>query len=139
MKLATLIDIQKRDRQRIEQLYKKKLLRKKNVLTFGDFTSRDEADIEDMFDVDFYLKLVNAEFKAGLTKPTAESDLPATDERILVRLEEYFKANPLKKESFNHYRPARYFAENASTLKDELSKNALDRFESAAKALNALL
>ena len=107
MRLATLIDIQKKDRERIEQLYKKKLLLKKNVLTFGDFTGRDEADIEDMFDVDFYLKLVNVEFQAGLTKEIAESDLPATGERILVRLKQYFKANPLKNEKFNHYRPAR--------------------------------
>ncbi len=139
MKLATLIDIQKKDRQRIEQLYKKKLLRKKNVLTFADFTARGEADIEDMFDVDFYLKLVNAEFEVGLTTPIAESDLPATDERIVVRLEEYFKSNPLKKETFNHYRPARYFVENVAKLKGDLSTDALDRFEAAAKALNALL
>ena len=138
MKLATLIDIQKKDRQRIEQLYKKKLLHKKNVTTFGDFTGRNEADIEDMFDVDFYLKLVNAEFKSGLAKPIAESDLPASDERIQVRLENFFKAKPLKKE-FNHYRPARYFVENVATLKGDLSKGTLDRFEAAAKALNALL
>ena len=32
----------------IENLYKRKLLR--HVLTFADFTRRDEADIEDMFD-----------------------------------------------------------------------------------------
>jgi hypothetical protein len=139
MKLATLIDIQKKDRQRIEQLYKSKLLQKKNVMTFGEFTGRDEADIEDMFDVDFYLKLVNAEFKPGLAKPIAESDLPATDERIVVRLEEYFKAKPLKNESFNHYRPARYFVENVATLKGDLSKDTLDKFEAAAKALYRLL
>lgn len=139
MKLATLIDIQDKDRQKVEQLYKRKLLKKKNVLTFGDFTGNDESDIEDMFDVGFYLKLVNAEFKAGLAKPISESDLPTTDQRILVRLEEYFKANPLKKESFNHYRPARYFVENGTKLKGDLSADSLDRFEKAAKALNALL
>ena len=40
---------------------------------------------------------------------------------------------------FSHYRPARYFAENISLLKGEISKKTLDRFEKAFQALNALL
>ena len=35
MKVATLIDFQKRDQQTIENLYKKKLLAKNNVHTFA--------------------------------------------------------------------------------------------------------
>jgi predicted ATPase len=139
MTLATLIDIQEKDRQKVEHLYKRKLLKKKNVLTFGSFTGRDEADIEDMFDVAFYLKLVNAEYAVAMKKPITETDLPATNQRVLIRLEEYFEENPLTKDSFNHYRPARYFVENAATLKGELSKQTLDRFEDAARTLNALL
>jgi hypothetical protein len=41
--------------------------------------------------------------------------------------------------AFNHYRPARYFVENQSKLKCGLSAGAIDRFEAAFKALNALL
>jgi hypothetical protein len=44
-------------------------MEQKNVLTFADFTGNKEADIEGMFDIEFYLKLVNAEYKAGLQKP----------------------------------------------------------------------
>ncbi len=139
MKLATLLDIQDKDRQRIEQLYKRKLLRKKNVLTFGDFTGKENADIEDMFDVDFYLTLVNAEFKSDLTKPINESDLATRNERIVVRLADHFKANPLKSGAFNHYRPARYLAERVSERASEISVPTLDRFEKMAKALNALI
>ena len=54
LKIATLIDFQKKDQQTIENLYKKKLLEKKNVFTFADFTRSSEADIEDMFGIDFY-------------------------------------------------------------------------------------
>src|SRR2546429_7157634 len=43
LKVATLIDIQKKDQQLIENLYKKKLLKKKNVLTFADFRSEEHT------------------------------------------------------------------------------------------------
>ena len=53
MKIATLIDIQASDKQKIDGLYKEKLLKKANVLTFADFTATAEADIEDMFGANF--------------------------------------------------------------------------------------
>ena len=67
MNVAVLIDYQKKDRQSIENLYKKKLLKQQQVLTYADFVERDEADVEDMFDPEFYLKLVNSEFGISLT------------------------------------------------------------------------
>jgi hypothetical protein len=139
LKMATLIDIQKKEQQAVENLYKQKLLKKQQVLTFAEFTNKSEADIEDMFDVPFYLEIVNAEYATELQKRVVESDLPAHP-RIVVRLEKYFDANPLKTSSrFNHYRPARYFAENSEDLAAKLSSSTLQRFEDAFKRLNALL
>ena len=140
MKVATLIDIQHKDRQRIENLYKVKLLQKKNVLTFADFTNTPEADIEDMFELDFYLKLVNAEYAKGLQEPLEVKDLGLKGHRVLRAIEQYLKGHPLKNgETFNHYRPARYFLENAAALIAHLSEATLSRFEAASKTLNALL
>lgn len=138
LNIATLIDLQKRDQQKIENIYKDKLLKKKQVLTFADFTKTAEADVEDMFDVPFYLELVNSEFKPELSAPISEAALP-THPRMLVRLEQYFEKNPLKSGKFNHYRPARYFAEHIADLAPKLSTATLDKFEEAYKALNALL
>lgn len=140
LNVATLIDLQKKDQQTIENLYKKKLLQKKCVLTFANFTDTDEADIEDMFDADLYLKFVNEEFQSVLQKPIAANELNINIPRINVRLEIYFKANPLKnKVRFSHYRPARYFSENVSFLQSSISKVTLDRFEKAFESINALL
>ena len=139
LNIATLIDFQKKDQQKIENIYREKLLKKKQVLTFADFTKTPEADIEDMFDMPFYLELVNAEYKNELTGPIGEAALTEKHPRILVRLEKYFETNPLKTGKFNHYRPARYFAEHLAELTPKLSAAALDRFEAAFKALNALL
>lgn len=134
MTLATLIDIQSKDQQMIENLYKRKLLDKQNVLTFADFTAGKEADIEDMFGDVFYVSLVNGEFGSSINA----SALPAGAPRVLVRLQVHIDANPLPGGArFNHYRPSRYFAEKIGAL--TIPADALDRFEEAFKRLNAVL
>jgi len=138
LKVATLIDFQKADQQTIENLYRKKLLKKNNVLTFADFTGKTESDIEDMFDEDIYLQLLNGEFAGSLSKKVKSADLMSQAPRILVRIGEHFSKHPLKgNTSFSHYRPARYLAERVSTVK--FSAATLDRFEAAFKAINKLL
>lgn len=140
LNLATLIDFQEKDAQKIENLYKRKLLDKKKVLTFADFVSKNEADIEDLFDTELYLKLVNSEFKADLQKPIKSSDLDLTKPRILVQIESHLESNPLKgKTKFSHYRPARYLAENLKDLEKEISTDTLNRFEKAFLKLNKLI
>ena len=136
LNVAVLIDFKKKDRQNIGNLYKKKLLEKNKVLTYDRFVAGNEADIEDMFDPDFYLKLVNVEFGTSLTV----NDLRNGPPRILRRLENHFENNPLPNGArFNHYRPARYFSEKINSLASELTEPQLDRFREAFKALNSLL
>ncbi|MEO6324231.1 MAG: AAA family ATPase [Thermoanaerobaculia bacterium] len=138
LNVATLIDFQKGDRQMIENLYKKRLLKKSHVLTFADFTGTTEADIEDMFDVAFYLQLVNKEFTDVLPAKLKVGDLKGQSPRILVRLEDHLASSPLTGGArFNHYRPARFFAEMVST--HTIPDGTLDKFEAAFKAVNALL
>ena len=136
LNIAVLIDYQKRDKQKIEKLYKEKLLNKKQVLTYADFVKNKEADIEDMFDPDFYLELVNSEFNVSV----AESNLPNVSPRIIRRLEKYFEDNPLPNNvKFNHYRPALYFSKNVQSLESALADSQLDRFQEAFDDLNKLL
>jgi hypothetical protein len=138
LNVATLIDFQKSSAQMVDNLYKKKLLKKSHVLTFADFTGKTEADIEDMFDDDFYLELVNGEFASALTAKVMSSALTSHAPRILARLEEYFATHPLKAGvQFNHYRPARFLAEGS--VASSIPAKTLDRFEAAFKAVNALL
>lgn len=140
LRIGTLIDIQKKDRQNIQNLYKRKLLKKKNVFTFANFVEGDEADIEDMFERDFYLGLVNGEYKDELTAPIKADELDGNLPRVLVRIEKHLEANSVKGQaSFNHYRPARYLAENVAAMTDKISESTLARFQSAFDALNELL
>ena len=136
LNVAVLIDYQKKDRQAIENLYKRRLLKKRNVLTYADYLDTAEADVEDMFSPEFYLRLVNGEYESSIEV----LDIPASHPRIICRLEQHIEEHPLPHTAkFNHYRPARYFSEKISDLGDKLCESELSRFEQAFKDLNALL
>lgn len=136
LNVAVLVDHQKGDRQTIQNLYKRRLLKKQNVFTYADFVESGEADVEDMFDRGFYLSLVNGAFGTSIRL----ADLPSEHSRIVRRIECHMTTDPLLRSAkFNHYRPARYFSDNIRALTDKLSEQELGRFERAFKALNDLL
>ena len=136
LNIALLIDFQKRDQQKIENLYKGKLLKKKQVLTYANYVTNDEADVEDMFEPEFYLKLVNGAFESCLTV----DDLPTGPPRIVRRVEQYLADNSLpSRATFTHYRPAHYFSTNIDSLATELTEQQLERWRQAFAELNALL
>ena len=139
MNIATLLDIQAKDRPLIEDLYRKKLLKKKQVMTYADFLSQDQGDIEDLFDRELYVLLVNKEFKKQLEKPIKVASLNAKEPRNLRAIEVFLADSPLKSGGFGHYRPARYFTENIATLWPKVSDETKDRFEAVFESVNALL
>lgn len=140
LNVAVLIDYQKKDSQNIENLFKRKLLEKKKVMTFADFVAGDEADIEDMFDTAFYLHLVTEAYTKDLHNPTEILALNPDHARITVQIQNYFDTHPLNgNATWNHYRPARFLVDNMSAFEQEISEETLNRFESVYKRLNGLL
>ena len=136
--VATLIDFQEKDRQTIENMWRRKLIRRKQVLTYADFVEASEADVEDIIGVSFYLELVNSEYSSALSAPIKESDLKTKHARITIRLREYFVNHPLKAGvAFNHYRPARYLAERVGEV--TVPPTTLDRFQRMCTAVNERL
>lgn len=137
--LAVLMDLQNADPLAVDNLFKKKLLAKNRVLTFADFTWGREADIEDMFDVDFYLRLVNEDYRLQETSPLHQLSLPPGG-RILRRIEAYFAQHPLPmNQAFRRERPARYLAENLDQLSPAISSATFARFETLFEQLNKML
>ena len=92
-----------------------------------------------MFERDFYVELVNGEYKVQLKAKITVGKLNANIPRIVKAVDEYFAANPMKQGSFGHFRPARYFVENLDALTPNISDDTKDRFEATFKALNKLL
>lgn len=131
MNVATLLDIQHSDRTQIEDLYRKKLLKKKQVATHAELAGADEADVEDMFDRNFYVGIVNAEFAKELNTPVDATALNAKEPRTLPAVEAWLAKNPFKSGAFGHYRPARYFADNVATLWPQMSDAAGSKLRSS--------
>lgn len=129
LNLAVLIDYQTKDQQMIDNLYKQKLLKQNRIFTYADFISANEADIEDLFDADFYIKLVNDKFGYSLNL----NDLPTTSSRIVKRIEEHLGRK------YNHYSPARYFNDNINSIQNELTDKVLNRFQTVFDSINNLL
>jgi hypothetical protein len=137
--LAVLMDLHSADPQAAETLIKKALFAKNRVLTFADFTWGREASIEDMFDIDFYLRLINEEYRLIDIVPVQPLSLPAGG-GILRRLEAYFAHHRLPShQPFRRERPARYFAQNIALLGNAVSHATLARFETLFEQLNAML
>ncbi|MBV9825339.1 MAG: ATP-binding protein [Alphaproteobacteria bacterium] len=139
LRIATLLDIQASDRQTVEGLYKRRLLQRKRMLTYAEFTQTAEADVADMFERDFYLLLVNAEYANVLQRPISAPDLDARIPRVIRAIEAVLSREPLKKGSFGHFRPARYFAEHLADLGPKVSATTKGRFAQAFEKLDAML
>ncbi len=137
--LAVLMDLQSAEPQAVENLFKKRLLAKARVLTFADFTWGREADVEDMFDVDFYLRLVNEDYRLVETNPLHALGLPP-GVRIVRRVKTHFAQHPPPaNQGFRRERPARYFAENLAHVKGAISPATFARFETLFEQLNKML
>jgi hypothetical protein len=130
MNIATLMDIDPNTDSVAQQLIKQKLLRKKNLLIYAQYVDTDQADLEDLFDREFYIGLVNKEFEKSIKPKGVNASIP----RVLVALRPAFGDN-----SFNHYRPARYLSEHLDELKDQISDEVVNRFEKLFAELNGLL
>ena len=136
MNVAALLDFQRKDQQKIKNLFKEKLLRRKKIRTYAEFVQKEEADIEDLFEPKFYLELVNGEFGSSIGTEHLKDDHP----RILRRIERYLKKKPLPDgANFNHYRPARYLSQKIDSLSDRIDAETLNRFRQVFEVLNGLL
>ena len=140
---VALLDAQKQHRQAIDNLHKKHLLEKEHVLTYADFMSdcHKETDVEDLFEREFYLDLVNEACNDDLPRPIKVSDINSKVPRVVVSIGNYLKKNTMldDKTNYDHYKPARYFYQNIDTLWEKLPDQTKNKFEKMFEQLNQLL
>ena len=130
MNIATLMDIDSKTDQIAQQLLKQKLLKKKNLITCSQYIDAESADLEDLFDRNFYVDLVNQEFNMDIDYNAVNPSI----HRVLVALKPQFT-----NVQFNHYRPARLLSERLSDFEPKISNEAIGRFDKLFSDLNALL
>lgn len=130
MNIATLMDIDSETDQIANQLIREKILKKKNLITCSEYVESNSADLEDLFDRDFYLKLVELEFGIKIKSNDINKKIP----RVLKALNPIFG-----NKGFNHYRPARLLSEKISDFEGDICEITINRFEELFSDLNKIL
>ncbi|EMW6582179.1 AAA family ATPase [Enterobacter bugandensis] len=132
LNVVVLLDDEKQSRETSVELQQQGMLNRKNVVFVSDAleSKRDECDIEDLFNRDTFLQLVDESYdlKPGTLK--LNEKIP----RIVKQIENAFSTN---KKHFVKAKPARAFM---TSLKDGdsqlLSAEELDRFEKLCDLIN---
>jgi hypothetical protein len=139
LSVAVVVDSSTKDQGAIKRLRDNDQLARRALVEISEFTSAKDADIEDLFEPDFYLDLVNQAYAAELPALLTLADLNPHDPRIVRQIEAYFAGNGIAGGKFNHYRPAAHLLRQQATLIPKLSPATLDRAEALFKRLNELI
>jgi hypothetical protein len=127
LNIAVMVDGSASGLQRIENMVERGLLDAKQLLPLTEITGTKSADIEDVFDIPFYLQLL----KASSTATVPSTKLPKGD-RIVKRVEAYLGRG------YDHHRPARYLLEHPELL-SSIDNSALERWQRLIEEINARL
>ncbi|MEU1813484.1 AAA family ATPase [Micromonospora aurantiaca (nom. illeg.)] len=136
--VAVMVDSSTKDAQAVQRLRDNDQLAKNGLIEIKEFTGTADADIEDLFERDFYLELVNRAYAKELPAPITATDLNARDPRIVRQIEAYFRKHKIANGNFNHYKPARTYLREQASL-PSLDAGTLDRVEKLFQRLNSLI
>jgi len=145
LNIAVLADYAAGGKKEIERVRALEVLKQGRVLTVDQFTGKVESDIEDLFQDDLFLEIVNGAYalkgKAAITAKKIGVD-KLNSERVLPNVEAFFRVNaPQSAGEFDHYRPAEFLMLNPTLLSpnDQRVTATFDRAEALFLELNKFL
>jgi hypothetical protein len=137
--VAVLVDSSTKDLGAVKRLRDNDQLAKDGLLEISQFTGTRDADIEDLFEPDCYLDLVNRGYARHLTVPITAADLNPNGPRIVRRIETYFRDNNIAGGRFDHYKPAATLLREQVDLTSSIADETLNRVEELFTTLNNML
>jgi len=139
--LAAVTDLGHGDRNKVQRLREHELLRAGHVLTVETYTSKSEADVEDLLGRSAYIALVNETYNLAKSHRLPAKPPSGAPVRVAKEVEAHFATLPPTIDQYNHFAPAAYLVEHSPTLVTSLPEldAALGRFEALFKDLNSLL
>ncbi|MGW0574808.1 ATP-dependent nuclease [Streptomyces sp. NPDC002920] len=138
LNVAVLVDSSTKDVGAVQRLWDNNQLAKNGLVEISEFTGTADADVEDLFDRDFYLELVNRAYASELTKPISVSELNAKDPRVVRQIEAVFRKRKIATR-FNHYKPAAVLLREQAALVPRIDPVTITRADQLFTRLNALL
>lgn len=137
LNIAVLADASLNDQESVQKLRAAGKLANAGVILISEVVGRDEADLEDILDPGFYLRLVNGAYASQLgDHPLKVADLPHGD-RITHRIASVFQDRDINKGRLNHYSPAKHLLQKQKSLK--IPAATLDRAELLLRKINSFL
>ncbi len=137
--VAVLMDVTPKNKAKLERLNRNAAITRNNPIKWVEVARVRTADIEDLFEPGFYLKLVNEAYARELAAPVTMKAISDADPRIVQRLQAYFEAEGIAGGRFDPYRPAAYLLQKHSQLRSEISEATIERATSMFERINSLL
>jgi len=139
--VAVFTDFHVGQKGKVRKLRQSGLLKEDHVLSAEMYVDQDEADIEDLLGRSSYTTLVNKCYSLDEPHRLPEERPSDTPIRVLKEVENHFATLTTEIPELDHYKPASFLLENTAELRTALPDldQALDRFETLFKDLNALL
>ena len=132
--IVALVDDHKNERSIIENIHKKGLLDKNKIIKYSEFIDGDEADVEDMFEDDFYVDLVNHTF--GTSVSVADLD---QGDLIAYRIKTFLEGNTAQDTNLRHGKVAIHLEVNIDSFEGKISEDTLGRFQNLFNKINKLI
>ncbi len=138
--VVALMDVSRKDKQRVDNLLKNGHLMKGGLVQINEFTDQSEADIEDLFAPAFYIKLAAGAYRDKLAgKALTLKAIGEGHPRITKRIEAYFDAEGINNGVFRHQPPAAFLLREQAKLMPGVDDATLKRAEAMFQRINSLL
>lgn len=143
LNVAVLTDFAAGVKKNIEKLKSSKLLGDGRILAATDFVQKSEADTEDFFEPELWVKITNEAYSLPAKHALKVADMKAEEgksERFVILTNDLFNLMPDSIAEFDHFTPAAHiFSHPEIFADDQPTEKTLERFEKLFKALNAML
>jgi predicted ATP-dependent endonuclease of OLD family len=144
LNVAVLSDQGNADKSKIERLKRNDILKAGWVYSIADFIGQAEGDIEDLFDPELFVQIINEAFGLKDANKLDVAKLDSADKnttRLVKKCEAAFRVMTADAPKFDHFTPAEWLLKNTGifdTKTDSVLKT-LERAEAVFKAFNNLL
>ncbi|MDC0035559.1 AAA family ATPase [Chloroflexi bacterium] len=137
--VAVMMDLTPTNRERIEAINKKNELEGENLVKWVQVTRVRDADIEDLFDPNTYLQLVNLSYANHLEETLTMRSITESNPRIVERLKAYFAKHQIDGGVFDRYIPAAYLLENFDGFRGNISEETIEKVQALLERVNSLI
>lgn len=132
------VDSSTKETRALKRLRDNDQVARNGLIEISQFTGTTDADIEDLFERDFYLRLVNRAYASVLSQPITPADLSAGEPRVTRAIEGYSQRHGISGK-FNHYRPAAILLREQATFLLVIADTTIDRAAAPFTTLNGPL